>query len=54
MRDFWWPHLDLSNTQESCHCHYTFAVVVLVIMAIWHVAVGFDHEPKLDTALVIK
>ena len=51
LRDFWWPHLDLSQYAGILPLAIsTFAVVVLVIMAIWHVAVGFDHEPKLDTA----
>ena len=51
LRDFWWPHLDLSQYAGIVPLAIsTFAVVVLVFIAIGHVAVGFDHDPKLETA----
>jgi hypothetical protein len=51
LRDFWWPHLDLSQYVGILPLAIsTFAVVILVFIAIGHVAVGFNHDPMLDTA----
>ena len=51
LRDFWWPHLDLSAYAGIVPLAIsTFSVVALVLTAIWHITVGSARDSKLEDA----